>query len=58
MGLSVARQHLLRADPLLKQIQQGLAKASYRGEGISNLGILIVDLNGLDLEIQRLERGC
>ena len=58
MGLSVARQHLLRTDPLLQPIQQGLAKASYCGEGISNLGIWMIDLNGLDLEIQRLERGC
>jgi hypothetical protein len=58
MGLSVARQHLLSTYPFLQPIKQGLAKASYRGEGCSNLSLRVISLNGLNLQIQRLKRGC
>ena len=58
MGMSVARQHLLSTDTLLQPIQQGLAKASYRGEGGSNLSLRMISLNRLDLQIERLKRGC
>jgi len=58
MGLSVARQHLLRNDPLLQSIQQRLAKGSHSGEGSSNLYLRVISLNGLNLQIQRLKRGC
>ena|GEM_PF-3935102 len=58
MGLSVARQHLIRSNSLLQPIQQRLANGSHSGEGSSNLYLRVISLNGLNLQIQRLKRGC